>query len=241
MAANEEPESTQGQAEVNVPNFDGSPEVPVGSASAQPFDQEALVAKIIAQLGPEIDRRFQSAKDKRLSALDKLGGVDDLLALKDYIKAKNGNVDEALRDFQIDQMLAQRSTSAPEAGRPVAPENPNAGLKEWTADILTEAGIAFDDPEYRSLASETVPDRSTFERKVTRFIARRAKQLIQPGLATVIVSGATGAPAGTLTKDDKLNRKYARLNELHQANPTLDVRKEIKSVSAEIVLLGGHA
>ena len=207
MAVNDEPESTQGQADVNVPNFDASPTVPVGAASAQPFDQDALVAKIVAQLGPEIDKRFQSAKDKRLATLDKLGGVDDLLALKDYIKAKNGNVDEAVREYQIDQMIAQQSTSAPEAGRPAPVENPNAGLKEWTADILTEAGISFDDPEYQNLSQTRVPDRRAWEQTVTKFVARRAKQVVSPGAATVIPDNSANAiPANSPTQ--ALQREY---------------------------------
>ena len=240
MLANNVPESTQGQADVNVPTFDDSPEVPVGAASAQPFDQDALVAKIVAQLGPEIDKRFQSAKDKRLAALDKLGGVDDLLALKDYIKAKGGNVDEAVREYQIDQMIAQRSVPAPAPGIATVADTPN-DIKEWTAEVLNEAGIGFDDPEYKALAAQRVANRAEWDRKLTRFVAKRGKQSVTPSAASAIPSGVgTSAPVSG-GKEAQLEQKYARLRELQQAPPTLETRKELKAVSDEIIKLGGYA
>lgn len=230
-------EIAQGQAEPSVPTLAVSPEVPVGASASGGFNEDELVSKIVARLAPEIDKRVQSVKDKRLSALDKLGGVDDLLALKDYIKAKNGDVDAAVREMRIDQVLSGQSASPAPAGTGAAVEAPS-DIKEWTAEVLNEAGISFEDPEYKALAGERVATRAEWDRKLTRFVAKRNKQGVTPGAASAVGDGGGATPAAG-SKDAQLNSKYARLRELQVMAPSLQINQEMKKVEGEIRALGG--
>ncbi len=210
-------------------------EVPVvATSSEKTFDEDALVSKIVDRLAPEIEKRVQSTKDKRFAGLDKLGGVDELLKLKDHIKAQGGDVDKGLREYQIDQLLNQTPTGspAPAASRPVVDQ---ASVQKRTAEILTDAGIAFDDPEYVALAGKPHANPDAFYHEVGRFAIRRAKQSFTPGAATVSAGGG-GVPASG-NQNDKLNRLYGDLAEAQKSSN----EPERARLTKEIKALGGIA
>ncbi len=233
------PEIVPGQVDVSVPTLDVSPVVPGAVPSSQGVSEDALVEKAVARLDSLIDKRLQSMKDKRLGVLDN-GGAEAIATLKEYIKAKNGDVDAAVREMSIDQLIAkQQPVQAGVAGTTPAQDTTKV-MTEWTRDYLNEAGIAFDDPEYAQLVKGGATGLPDWQNKVTRLAARRAKQAVQPGAASA--TGASGGSvAGAGTNEDKLNRKYAELRDLQQAPPSLETRKQLKAISAEINALGGHA
>lgn len=228
------PDGDQGQGESTALATPAFPDVPVAAGSEKTFDEDALVAKIVDRLAPEIDKRFQSAKDKRFSALDKLGGVDELLKLKDFIKQQGGDVDKGVREYQIDQLLNQPTAGspAPAASRPAVDQ---ASVQKRTAEILTEAGIDFKDPEYVALATKSYASPEAFYDATTRFAIRRAKQAIQPGAASV--SAAGGQPPATGDRETKLNKLYSELAQAQQSSN----RAERLRLTQEIKALGGHA
>lgn len=235
------PDGSQGPGEGAVPATPTFSEVPVAATSSEKtFDEDALVEKIVGRLAPEIDKRFQSAKDKRLANLDKLGGVDELLKLKDYIKQQGGDVDKGVREYQIDQLLnqpAQQSSPAPAASRSTVDP---ASVQKRTAEILNDAGIAYDDPEYVALAGKknyTSPD--DFYHDVARFALRRSKQQTQPGAATLVPEGA-GRPADQ-SKQTKTDKLIARQSELAR-KPYLSAaeRVELSQINIDLrAALGG--
>lgn len=205
------PDGSQGQGEgaaLATPTFS---DVPVVAASEKTFDEEALVAKIVDRLAPEIDKRFQSAKDKRFSTLDKLGGGDELLKLKDYIKQQGGDVDKAVREMQLDNLLNQRAqgSPAPEANRAAVD---TTSVQTRTAELLTDAGIAFDDAEYLALTKKPYRAPDEFYQSVSKLAIRRAKQQHTPGAATLAVEGGAAPASGSTTKTDKLLARQSELS-----------------------------
>lgn len=235
-------ESAVGTQEAAAPT---TPTFSAASTPAQPsqtgFNEDALIEKLIGRLAPEIDKRFQSAKDKRLSAIDRLGGVDDLVKLKEYIKAKPTDPDGAIRDFQLDQLLAERGQPAqvsPEVQVRTQPAEPSSDVTAWTTDILTEAGIDWNNDEaYKALAARPYATPDQWKTATVKFIAQRAKQAINPGAAAnAATTGAGAAPGAKGSKQERKDAIYARLDET-QKEPTRFSQERVK-LKAELNALG---
>jgi len=233
------PEIGQGRADAgDVPVPVTSPDVPAANPSTQSGADE-VVEKVWKRLQPEL-RKLQSEKDKRYTKLE--GAANELLAFRDHLKAAGfdaAKVDAVTRDYQLDKMLEQ-PTSSPEPAGPGPQVDTRAEMQRWTADYLNEAGVDFEDLEYKALVKTGAKDLPDWQNKVTRFVARQRKQAVTPGAASAVASG-TGGVAVTGGNEAKLSAKYAELRELQQAPPTLQTRKALKDVSDEIVKLGGHA
>ena len=233
----------QGQADVSVPTLNASPEVPVGATASGGFNEDAVVEKIVARLDGVLDRKLQSVKDKRFSKLDQLGDISPLLAIKDQLMAAGldeGKFNAVVKDYRIEQLLASQPASPVTGGTVTAPEPAN-DIKTWTAEVLSDAGIAYDDPEYLELVKKPVASRGDWDRNLTKFVAKRSKQATVPGAASAVASGTGATAANSGGNEAKLDAKYARLSELHRAAPSLATRQEIKALTEEINKLGGHA
>ena len=150
--------------------------------SAATVDAEALVdqlsEKVLAKLDEAIDRRLQSTKDKRLSALNGLD-PEALRRFNAYVK-KFGDEGEAVRQMQIDHLLESQASPAPDRGRSAVAEarDTNVILAEVKNDLGVD--IAPDDPELVELAQKTYNSWDSWSKAVTKLGARRLKHATAP-------------------------------------------------------------
>lgn len=232
------PESVPGAVESKAPTTPTFSQASKAAPASAGYNEDALVEKLMARMDGAIDKRFQSAKDKRLSAIDRLGGVDDLVKLKEYIKAKPNDPDGAIRDYQLDQMLAERGQTAQvsqEVPVRTAPADPTSDVQDWTTDILTEAGVDWNtDAAYKALAAKPYTSPEQFKTAVTKFVAQKAKQAFQPGAATNATTTGGAAPNAT-NKAERKAELYARLDET-QREPTRFSAERAK-IKAELAAL----
>jgi|19_taG_2_1085344.scaffolds.fasta_scaffold14687_2 hypothetical protein len=150
-----------------------TPEAVVELAKAlQPHMQETAV------------KAAQSVKDRRISGLEELKVLTPLVEqLQKATEAAGGDMNAGLRSMQMEALLNDQ----------LAPESPGSGAgttqateagtgNEYrtaiTAQILTDYGVAFDDPEYLELVSQYREKLNNEEWKevAERFGKRRKKQ-----------------------------------------------------------------
>ena len=117
----------------------------LANALANPKVRGALVET----LRPEWQKDSQSVKDKRIAGL-----TDDVERLKAYMKATGGDVDAAVREMRIDDVLEGRASPDTVRGRTVPESQDEAYMKARSAQILNDAQISFDDPEYGVLVAQ---------------------------------------------------------------------------------------
>jgi hypothetical protein len=179
--------------------------------SAATVDAEALVdqlsEKVLAKLDEAIDRRLQSTKDKRLSALDGLD-PEALRRFNAYVK-KFGDEGEAVRQMQIDHLIESQSSPARDRGRsPVAEaRDTNVILAEVKNDLGVE--IAPDDPELVELAKKSYTSWDAWSKAVTKMGARRLKQATAP-VSVVAETPQTAASGNSVAAaQQKLDRVLA--------------------------------
>lgn len=174
--------------------------------SAATVDAEALVdqlsEKVLAKLDEAIDRRLQSTKDKRLSALNGLD-PEALRRFNAYVK-KFGDEGEAVRQMQIDHLLESQSSPARDQGRsPVAEaRDTNVILAEVKNDLGVD--IAPDDPELVELAKKSYSSWDAWSKAVTKMGARRLKQATAP--VSVVAETPQTAPS-----NDTVGAAYQKL------------------------------
>lgn len=208
------PESSQGQTEALVPATPAFSDVPVVAASDQTSAEDALIEKVLGRLAPEIDKRFQSAKDKRFSVIDKLGNNGDtLIKLADYMKANpQADAQAAVREVQraavldalVDGQLPTPNSPAPVANRPTVD---TSAIQKRATEVLTDAGIAFDDPEYTALVNKPHANPDAFIAEVEKFGRRRLKQQFQPGAASNAGGGGSAPSSSKNTLADKYKKE----------------------------------
>ena len=180
--------------------------------SAAAVDAEALAdqltERVLSKLDEVIDRRLQSTKDKRLSALDGLD-PEALRRFNSYVK-KFGDEAEAVRQMQVDALIS-RASSGVDRGR-----SPKAETRDTTvilAEVKNDLGveIAPDDPDLIALSKKTYSSWDAWNKEVVKLGARRAKQANAP--VSVVAETPQKPPSGGSL--EAAQEKLARL----QANP----------------------
>jgi hypothetical protein len=230
------PDGGQGSGEgaaLATPTFTSNPVV---APSEKAFDEDALVSKIVDRLSPEIEKRVQSVKDKRFGGLEKLGGVDELLRLKDYIKQQGGDVDKGVREYQIDQLLNQAAPQGSAANGANRSAVDTTRVQQRTTELLNDAGISPTDPDYLALVNKTYAAPEDWYHAVSRFAVRRGKQTHVPGPESGD-GGSGGRVPVSGDRDAKLDKLYGELRLAQQGTD----RKDRERITKEIKALGGHA
>ena len=198
--------------QISEPSGDERP-----SAAAVDTDALAdqLTERVMSKLDEVIDRRLQSTKDKRLSALDGLD-PEALRRFNSYVK-KFGDENEAVRQMQIDSLLTKASSGV-DRGR-----SPKAETRDTTvilAEVKNDLGveIAPDDPDLIAASKKSYASWDAWRTEVVKLGARKAKQANAP--VSVVAETPQKAPQsiGLEAAQEKLMRV--------QANP--------KSKSADI-------
>lgn len=191
--------------EISEPSGDERP-----SAAAVDADTLAdqLTERVMSKLDEVIDRRLQSTKDKRLSALDGLD-PEALRRFNQYVK-KFGDENEAVRQMQIDHLISKSSAAGDLARSPkVETRDTSVILAEVKSDLGVE--IAPDDPDLIALAKKSYASWDAWQTAVVKLGARKAKQASAP--TSVVAETPPKPPSGGSL--EAAQDKLARL----QANP----------------------
>ena len=207
-----------------TPNPVVSPETPT---TPSPVSQDALEAalKRISDLEAQ-QRATQSDKDKGIVKVAKeVAEVKEQFARYEEYR-KRFEPEEAVRQMQLDAILAERYAVQP--GASSTPQPPGSGqvvASEVPAGFLESLGLDANSADVNQVLRET----NDFVERVSRFtaLAQKARQAPAPNPAAVQVTGsganASGEDVDTLT---------ARLSAL-QNEPSKNI-VEIKKVSAQL-------
>src|SRR3989304_661535 len=160
----------------------------LANALANPKVRGALVET----LRPEWQKDSQSVKDKRIAGL-----TDDVERLKVYIQKSGGDVDAAVREMRVDELLEGRPARGGAESEDVAYMTAKSAL------ILKDAEISFEDPEYRLLVAqyEGRINPNQWVDVVQHFADSRQKKATRQTSVTAsaaVGGGGSAAPAGDL-------------------------------------------
>ena len=205
--------------EISEPSGDERP-----SAAAVDTDTLAdqLTERVMSKLDEVIDRRLQSTKDKRLSALDGLD-PEALRRFNSYVK-KFGDENEAVRQMQIDHLISKQSSPS-DLGR--SPKVETRDTSVILAEVKNDLGveIAPDDPDLIALAKKSYGSWDAWQTAVVKLGARKAKQANAP--TSVVAETPQKPPSGGSL--EAAQDKLARL----QANPRTTTA-DLQSASNEL-------
>ena len=230
-------ESTQEQPEAEE---SPTPSVPsVVSGDTQPsetqFDPDALASKTAEKLRPmiqeEVARSFQSGKDVRYASVEKIHS---------YLEAAGGDVAKATRDMKLDEIYERLDSEGEVGAYTPGSGSDEAFMEARTGQLLRDAGIDFEDPDYKMLVAQyggRVTDANQWISVVEGFTAtrqsKRAKQENIPGAAAASEGGNVIS-----AEDDKdietLTQELNKLQALPATAETMEKRKELrKRLSAQ--------
>ena len=211
-----------------------APSVPSLEQPPSPFgdlDVETLAEKLAPHLAdslrPEWQKDDQSVKDRRIAGL-----TDDVARLKSYMSKSGGDVDKAVREMQIDDMLAGRSESKVPGRTESGSSGLQAAMQAVSTEILSGAEIDFEDPEYVALTKQYGGriDNAEDWRAITQAFAdrRTSKAAKQEGVTEAATVGATGKVAATGEKTyDELAAELARLKSEGSSRENMTRQREI--------------
>lgn len=182
----------------SVPSVDKPPSI------LNELDVETLAEKLAPHLAdslrPEWQKDDQSVKDRRIAGL-----TDDVDRLKSYIKQEGGDVDKAVREMQVDDMLAGRSESKVPGRTESGSSGLQAAMQAVSTEILSGAEIDFDDSEYVALTKQYAGRITNAEdwRAVAQAFAdrRTTKAAKQAGVTDAATVGASGAVSAVSSDD----------------------------------------
>jgi len=193
---------------------------PESSAKAE-FNAEAFekrfnqLEEAVSKLPDLVDARFKSTTDK---------SFQDVRKVAKYLEQFGGDVDKAVREMAIDEMIEQRGGRDFGKSTSTVAQAPS-DFDKRTAEILEEAGIPPDDPELIELAKTPVSSEGEWYRKITKLGVRRAKQGSVTSAATVGQTGQVTA-VGDKTRAE-MDAELARLRSLPKTRENMIKRREL--------------
>ncbi len=224
-------ESTQEKPEAEESPTPSVPSVVSGDTqpSASQFDPDALASKTAEKLRPviqeEVARTFQSAKDVRYSSVEKIHA---------YLEAAGGDVAKATRDMKLDEIYERLDSEGEVGAYTPGSESDEAFMEARTGQLLRDAGIDFEDPDYKMLVAQyggRVTDPGQWISVVEGFTAqrqdKRAKQENIPGAAAASESGTVISVEGD-EDIETLTQELDKLMALPATAETMAQRKELQ-------------
>lgn len=212
MTNEEQLESGQEVVEAQEQPSPAVPSVPSGveQASAPSLDLDNLAEKVAgmvrAGLQEDVERQFQSTKDRRYASVEKIAA---------YLDTHGGDVEKATREMKMDELLARDSdspSSVPGRTEEEIRAEIAATFEATSKEILSGANIPFDDAEYNALVKEYADRIRNPEhwRTVVQALAdrRRIQSERQEGVTPAASSSALGGtpPSGGDTDDELLEK-----------------------------------
>lgn len=225
-------ESVEGAPEPQAPPVPDVSEASVQPAASVPeVDADALVERLSAKIEELVDRKFQSAKDRRFADVEKIAS---------YLKSAGGDVQKAAREMALDQFIeAQGRLHDASLGTVPSADNERVErMQARTAEILADAGIDSDDPGVAELAKRKVGSEAEWYAQLARFTARRAKA--GAGVKASAVVQETGKPPSVPEDEEAIAAELAALQAEGFAKGTLakpeniQKRKELKDKLAAL-------
>lgn len=202
----------------------------VQPSSAKPTsDVDAIVAKAIEKLLPEVDKRIQSQKDRRFSDIEKrLEGLSQLGQLEEM----GVTIPEAVK--------TEMRLRALEGGTSKKDESVNPSIADTLAEakeILGVASIGTDDPEIVALWKskqypDTVRGHAELLRDVTKIAVARAKS---PSPTSAQAAAQPGRVMPSPTQEGLLN-EYTKDMLANRGNRTaiLAVKEKYRKMGLDV-------
>jgi len=213
-----------------------TPAISAGSTdagSAEPsFDASALVSQIVEQLEPvldkKVDARFKRAKDVRFSKVDEI---------YEWVKASGGDPEKIRMSLERSAYEDRLSKLEAQLTGGVGSSTPAGGAQEKRFDanrateILTEAGVDWDNPEVEAWTKKTFTTEAQAEAALRNAITKGKKQSSIGPAASAGAAGGHVAPTGD--SYDELAEQLANLRGKFDPESQKQ-RREIQSKMANL-------
>lgn len=192
----------------------GMPTPPASSDGASPsaVDVDKLAEALLPRIRQEVERTFQSGKDKRIGQLTgRVDGFESQLAEFRKWTDKGKSDEEALLLMQMARSISSAADPQPNPAAPAAPDGkPAAQTPSVDAELLAVLGLSGTDPDVLGLLAQGKTDAQSY---IDLAKARRAKPTAPAAPATILPTGGGSAAAG-----EDLDTITAELSKL-MANP----------------------
>ncbi len=213
-----------------VPEVASSTVAGSDAAAVERFD---AIEKTLAELPNMIDARFKSTKDKSVAGL--LNKVEEIVG---WVEQAGGDPNKIRTDLKISELEGQIAAQGSGGAVGTAPTGDAQSLMQGdSTKILNEAGIAFDDPEYKQLVADNAgAGREDWNNTLSVFAVKRARKGLKSGgvtaAAAVIESGA--APVAGAEEDGLLQELNGFYAGEHGSLTKPENRTRMKEISAKL-------
>lgn len=225
-----EPQEPQGSPSPVVPS------APSGDkpTSAEPrldaavLDRLAKLEQQLEKLPDIVERGIQSTKDRRFAALEGVN-PDTLAKFKKYLDQFGGDENRAIREMQVDDMLARGSQQQPRGGGDAMVTE---RMTRYARRILATAGIDFNDSGYKELVQRANANWNSvgedgFYDMLENFANERSTKAVKQAGVT---PAAKVAPAGAVSTSRTAAEIAADLAELQRTDPrNIEGRKALRA------------
>lgn len=166
-------------------------------------------------------RQFQSGVDKRLSGY---GNLSQLLK-RAGVPVNPEALAAAQREMELDEVLEERRQGPSVRGRT---DDSREVFQVVSAEILDQAGIAYDDADYKAFVAKhsgRVKDPEHWRTLMKVFTDRKGRQAAAPNPAAAVAESRTNQPTKAAESEEELRAELASLLKKSPSDPTVLARR----------------
>lgn len=201
-----------------------------GAQGGQPnsVDVSAIVTELKKQLLPELDKRYQSVKDKRIASLEK--EMADFLAKSRDALVADGVMDQETANQTLASLLpGQKQTQTTQTQTQTPAGSGNVEIGDVERKILVSMGLKEDDPDVVAASLRT----KDFAGRMAEF-AKIHERRSQPA-SQAAVSMPVGQSSGSVSKDALRAAYNAKLQKIRGDSWAISLlQKEYREKGLEI-------
>jgi len=240
----EEPQEPQGSPIPKVSGASSDEQPSAGmEGTANALEEIRALKEEIAAIPELVQREVQSLKDKRLQPVEQaFSGVDPqvLKVFNAKLKEYGGDEDRAIREMELDALLAERRKAKQGVGgaTPSEEQGQQGSLEDQIAVRLGRArlqGVVIEDDELQELwGDKPWPSGQAALQALDNFIEKKRRQESVTPAAAV---GSEGRPPGSSSGQDELMRQYkARLAKIKRGdvNSIVGLKLEFRKKGLDI-------
>lgn len=210
---------------------------PPSTPSGEPLDVIAQLTRLAsevqqlrADLPDVVEGQIKRTKDRRFRSLQGID-PDTLIAFKGYLDKFGGDFERAARELQIDLMLEGKAGPVPTPGSDGEGQAfaTGAELAGISSGILTEAGLAFDDPAYLAFVQQNQGRRFKAEEWRSAVNSFAFKRIRQGSPAAGAIVGEQGLPPPPADLQREYDKELAALRGSRNIAGLMDLRKRYRA------------
>lgn len=182
-----QPESGQEQVNQGLPTPTFT-ETSAGSSTSS-VDTEALIEAVLNRLTPQLEKKLQSTKDKRIANIEKQLGIRDL----EELEAMGATIPESVKlEHRLRQLEGTRQSTPPQAQTPTSPGSGANLTAQDVAEVVKKFQLDANDPDVIGALRGTYRNRDHFENTLAHLALTRATRPPSDASGSASLPGSAG-------------------------------------------------